>query len=139
MAVVEIDLARCINCGWCRRVCPTETIKYFSTGHRTHIVEFDGCIDCGICAPVCPVHCIDPVPAYIVPADKLEAAKDKARGYAANQRRMKLDRDAIVQRTLAKLASGNVATHAANGRGGPVRPSGVTEPVRPRGPENTDA
>ena len=55
MAVVAIDLAGCINCGWCRRVCPTETIKYFSTGHRTHVVEPDGCIDCGICVPVCPV------------------------------------------------------------------------------------
>ena len=62
MAVVAIDLAACINCGWCRRVCPTETIKYFATGHRTHVVDPDGCIDCGICMPVCPVDCIAMVP-----------------------------------------------------------------------------
>jgi formate hydrogenlyase subunit 6/NADH:ubiquinone oxidoreductase subunit I len=107
MAVVTIDLKACINCGWCRRVCPTETIKYFSTGHRTHIVEADGCIDCGICTPVCPVACIYPA-EYDVPQDKLEAAKAKARSHAANERRMKRDRDAVVERTLAKLA-GSVA------------------------------
>jgi ferredoxin len=103
MAVVSIDLAECINCGWCRRVCPTETIKYFSTGHRTHIVEPDGCIDCGICVRVCPVDCIHPQ-EYTVPEDKLEQAKEQARAYAAKQRQMKLNREAVVRRTLAKLA-----------------------------------
>ena len=105
MAVVTIDLAACINCGWCRRVCPTETIKYFATGHRTHIVEPDGCIDCGICTPVCPVDCIHPVPEYTVAPEKLDAAKGAARTYAASQRKMKQDRDAVVERTLARLAS----------------------------------
>lgn len=111
MAVVTIELAGCINCGWCRRVCPTETIKYFATGHRTHIVDPDGCIDCGICAPVCPVDVIRPVPEYTVAPQKLAAAKAKAKSFAANQRRMKLDRDAVVARTLAKLAAGST-THA---------------------------
>ena len=112
MAVVEIDLAKCINCGWCRRVCPTETIKYFSTGHRTHIVDPDGCIDCGICTPVCPVDCIYPVESYTVAPAKLEQAKTKAKAFAGNQRRMKLDRDAVVARTLAKLAAQENGTHA---------------------------
>lgn len=109
MAVVAIELAGCINCGWCRRVCPTETIKYFATGHRTHIVEPDGCIDCGICVPVCPVDVIVAVPEYVVPPEHLAAAKEKAKAYAAKQRQMKLERDAIVRRTLAKLAAGNEA------------------------------
>lgn len=103
MAVVAIDLAGCINCGWCRRVCPTETIKYFSTKHRTHIVDPDGCIDCGICTPVCPVNVIYPVPDYVVPSAKLEAAKGKAKAFAANQRRMKQDREAAVARALANI------------------------------------
>jgi formate hydrogenlyase subunit 6/NADH:ubiquinone oxidoreductase subunit I len=105
MAVVEIRLDACINCGWCRRVCPTETIKYFATGHRTHIVEPDGCIDCGICVPVCPVKCIYPVPDYTVAPEKLDAAKEKARTFAADQRRLKQERDSVVERTLARLAS----------------------------------
>jgi formate hydrogenlyase subunit 6/NADH:ubiquinone oxidoreductase subunit I len=107
MAVVVIDLADCINCGWCRRVCPTETIKYFSTGKRTHVVERDGCIDCGICVDVCPVHCIYPDP-YIVPAEELELAKGKARAFAAKKRKQKQDRDVVIARTLAKLAGSNI-------------------------------
>ena len=103
MAVVAIDLAGCINCGWCRRVCPTETIKYFATKHRTHIVEPDGCIDCGICTPVCPVNVIYPVPDYVVAPETLAAAKTKAKAFAANQRRMKQDREAVVARALANI------------------------------------
>ncbi|HZP57263.1 MAG TPA: 4Fe-4S binding protein [Dehalococcoidia bacterium] len=103
MAVVAIDLKRCINCGWCRRVCPTETIKYFSTGHRTHVVDRDGCIDCGICVKVCPVDCIVP-DAYEVPPARLEAAKSRAKAWAAQQRQMKLGREDVVRRTLARLA-----------------------------------
>jgi len=103
MAVVAIDLAECINCSWCRRACPTETIRYFATGHRTHIVDQDGCIDCGICVRVCPVDCIRPVD-YTPPTYKLEAAKANARAFAAKQRQMKLDREAVARRTLAKLA-----------------------------------
>ena len=108
MAVVQIDLNECINCSWCRRVCPTETIKYFATGHRTHVVEPDGCIDCGICVQVCPVDCIHP-DGYEVPADQLEAAKVKARAFAGNQRRMKLNRQEVVDRTLARLAERSAA------------------------------
>lgn len=103
MAVVAIDLAGCINCGWCRRVCPTQTIKYFSTGHRTHVVDADGCINCGICPPLCPVNVIYDVPGYTPAPEKLDAARAKAKAFAANERRMKLDREAVVQRTLAKL------------------------------------
>lgn len=108
MAVVAIDLSACINCSWCRRVCPTATIKYFSTGHRTHVVERDGCIDCGLCVAVCPVNCIH-ADAYEVPPAELAAAKAKAKAYAATQRRMKGDRDALVARTLARLPEGSVA------------------------------
>ena len=71
MAVVAIDLAECINCGWCRRVCP--------------------------------VDCIHP-DEHTVPDDKLEQAKERARAYAANQRQVRLNREAVVRRTLAKLA-----------------------------------
>lgn len=112
MAVVAIDLAGCINCGWCRRVCPTETIKYFSTGHRTHVVDADGCIDCGICPPICPVHVIHEVEDYTPSPENLSAAKEKAKRFAANQRKMKLDRDAVVARTLDRLAHAKAAPHA---------------------------
>lgn len=99
---VRIDLARCINCSWCRRACPTECIRYFSTGHRTHIVEPEWCIDCGICVKVCPVDCIEHDP-YRPPAEQLERAKEKARAWAARQHAAKLARQAQVAAALARV------------------------------------
>jgi len=81
-AVVRIDASRCINCSLCRRACPTETIKFFSTGHRTHVVEPEGCIGCDICVPLCPVDCISEDPDYMIDPLKLEAAKVSARSFA---------------------------------------------------------
>lgn len=111
MAVVAIDLTRCINCGWCRRVCPTETIKYFTTGHRTHVVDPDGCINCGICPPICPVDCIVAVEDYTVSPEHLAGARTKAKAFAANQRKLTLDRKSAVDRALANIAAGS-APHA---------------------------
>ena len=91
-AVVRIDLGRCINCSLCRRACPTEAIKYFSTGHRTHVVEPEWCIGCDICVQVCPVDCIDEDPDYIIDPEQLERAKEKARSWAGRQRAIKLER-----------------------------------------------
>jgi NAD-dependent dihydropyrimidine dehydrogenase PreA subunit len=99
---VRIDLAECINCSWCRRACPTECIRYFSTGHRTHVVDPDWCIDCGICAKVCPVGCIENDP-YRPDAAQLERAKEKARAWAARQHAAKLARRAQVAAALARL------------------------------------
>ena len=80
--VVRIDLGRCINCSLCRRACPTEAIKFFSTGHRTHVVEPEWCIGCDICVQVCPVDCIDEDSTYIIEPAQLERAKERARAWA---------------------------------------------------------
>lgn len=96
--VVKIDLGACINCSLCRRACPTEAIKYFSTGHRTHVVEPALCIGCDICIQVCPVDCIDPDPDYVVDARQLELAKEKARVWARRRHSMLSNRK---QRALA--------------------------------------
>jgi ferredoxin len=74
-----IDLAPCINCGLCRFSCPTDTIKYFSTGHRTHVVDPEGCIDCDICAQICPMGCISHSRELRPAAGALEQAKELAR------------------------------------------------------------
>jgi electron transport complex protein RnfB len=96
--VVRIDAGRCINCSLCRRACPTETIKYFSTGHRLHVVEPEGCIGCDICVRLCPVDCIDPDPEYAIDPVALEAAKERARAWAARQHRARV---ALKERALA--------------------------------------
>ena len=77
-----IDLGPCINCGLCRRACPTECIHFFATGHRTHVIEPSACIDCGLCAKVCPVDCISHDPTYEHDLDALAAAKQHAKGWA---------------------------------------------------------
>jgi formate hydrogenlyase subunit 6/NADH:ubiquinone oxidoreductase subunit I len=97
----RIDLSRCINCSLCRRACPTETIRYYSTGHRTHIVEPEGCIDCDLCAKVCPADCINLDPTYEPDPVLLEEAKAKARSWARRHRQQVL---AARQTALAALS-----------------------------------
>lgn len=98
--VVRIDLSRCINCSLCRRACPTECINYYSTGHRTHVVDPSGCIGCDICIKVCPVDCIDEDPDYTIDPVQLEEAKVKARAFAKRQHALKVGRK---QRAAAAL------------------------------------
>jgi electron transport complex protein RnfB len=98
--VVKIDLQRCINCSLCRRACPTEAINYFSTGHRTHVVNPKDCIGCDICVKVCPVDCIHEDPDYVIDAGALALAKDKARAFAKRQHTIKVLRQ---QRTSTAI------------------------------------
>lgn len=82
----RIELDGCINCGWCRRACPTETITFFLTHQRTHVIKPEGCIDCAICARVCPVNVISYDAEYEHNPDQLAVAKEQARGWARRQR-----------------------------------------------------
>ena len=94
-----IDLEPCINCGLCRRACPTETIRYFTTGHRTHVIQPEGCINCDLCAQVCPVQCIHPDPAYVHDPEELSAARQRAKAWA----RARYERDQAQRRTARDL------------------------------------
>ncbi|MGB2694836.1 MAG: 4Fe-4S binding protein [Dehalococcoidia bacterium] len=91
-SVVRIDLERCINCSLCRRACPTDTIHFFATGRRTHVVDPNWCIGCDICVQVCPVDCIDEDPDFVLDVEQLERAKTKARSFAKRQRALKTGR-----------------------------------------------
>ena len=104
--IVKIDLARCINCSLCRRSCPTEAINYFSTGHRTHVVDPAWCIGCDICIQVCPVDCIDEDAGYVIEPQQLEVAKDRARSFAKRQHEIK------AARKERALAAARVTAHA---------------------------
>lgn len=101
----QIDLKPCINCGWCRRSCPTTCIEYFATGKRTHVITAKDCIDCGICAQVCPVDCISHDPVYVHDPVELESARDKARGWARERRRRRLRTQDVVAQRIAQVAN----------------------------------
>jgi formate hydrogenlyase subunit 6/NADH:ubiquinone oxidoreductase subunit I len=82
---VRIELGPCINCGLCRRACPTETIHFFTTGKRTHVIEAAGCIDCDLCVQVCPEACIVPDEEYVRDPLELAAAKLRAKAWASKR------------------------------------------------------
>lgn len=99
-----IELSACINCGLCRRNCPTDCISYFRTGHRTHVISPGGCIDCDICARLCPVDCISVDKSYVPDPVQLEAAKERARQWARRRRRDQLAAREAARMAIARLA-----------------------------------
>jgi formate hydrogenlyase subunit 6/NADH:ubiquinone oxidoreductase subunit I len=105
---VRIELEPCINCGLCRRACPTDTIHFFTTGRRTHVIDPAGCIDCDKCVQVCPEDCIVPDTGYVHDPIELAAAKEQAKVWAARQNRL---RRAVKER--ASTAAAMVAASAA--------------------------
>ena len=86
---VKILLEPCINCGLCRKACPTETIRFFTTQKRTHVVEPAGCIDCDICVPICPEKCIVHDDDYVHDPVELSDAKAHARDWAKRQNELR--------------------------------------------------
>ncbi len=102
-----IDQSRCINCWWCRRECPTDTIRYFDQPNRKHWIDPDGCIDCDICARVCPMDCISQDTSRVPAAEDLAAAKMRARRWAHDRRTLKLSVRAYAE-TQVTRALGNV-------------------------------
>jgi formate hydrogenlyase subunit 6/NADH:ubiquinone oxidoreductase subunit I len=94
-----IDLEPCINCGLCRRACPTECIHYFTTGKRTHVIDPAACINCGLCAAVCPVSCITHDPLYHHDPVALAEAKLNAKMWA----RRRYEREQAAKAAAAAL------------------------------------
>lgn len=102
----RIDLDPCINCGMCRRVCPTECIHYFTTGRRTHVIDAAACIDCGLCAKVCPVDCIDRDPTYVHDPIELGEAKAHAKAWARKRYETEQRARAAAIAMTARIAAG---------------------------------
>ncbi|MGE0599432.1 MAG: indolepyruvate ferredoxin oxidoreductase subunit alpha [Dehalococcoidia bacterium] len=101
---VTILLEPCINCGLCRKACPTETIHFFTTGKRTHVVDPAGCIDCDICIPICPEKCIVRDETYVHEPEVLATAKVRARDWAKRQNGL---RQRVKERAARAIAAVN--------------------------------
>jgi ferredoxin len=93
MRAWAIEQESCINCWWCRRECPTDTIHFFDRPERKHWIDPSGCIDCGICAAVCPMHIISRDETYVhEDLAALETAKQKGRDWARGRRALRARR-----------------------------------------------
>lgn len=61
--LIEFDITKCIGCGTCARVCPTNTITMVPD-ERTRLkkrpkFELAKCVFCGSCAEICPTKAIE--------------------------------------------------------------------------------
>ncbi|GAB1360624.1 nitroreductase family protein [Porphyromonadaceae bacterium] len=54
MKTISIDIATCIKCGHCVRVCPSEIISQRIPSEPARVDSVEGCISCGHCVAVCP-------------------------------------------------------------------------------------
>ena len=49
----KINLDKCLGCGACAEVCPTECI---TEKDGKYVINADECVDCGACEGACPVE-----------------------------------------------------------------------------------
>ena len=53
--MIKINRERCMYCGGCVGVCPTNAL----TLNETMLVVSEACNDCGICIKFCPVGALE--------------------------------------------------------------------------------
>ncbi len=66
--LVDVDVSKCIACGICQRVCPSDVIKIEvwkvkegdkeTSKPRSFILDLGRCMGCGLCAEHCPTAAI---------------------------------------------------------------------------------
>lgn len=64
---IENDIASCILCGTCARVCPAGALIVDRKAGTWSIDHFR-CVQCGSCVLNCPVPCLSMLPGYQKPA-----------------------------------------------------------------------
>jgi len=70
---LQIDLARCVFCGLCQRICPAQAITQYGNKKDPDVtIDYNpfACIYCARCAEKCPSGAIYIHESHAVPADR---------------------------------------------------------------------
>ncbi len=57
VVTLELDVDKCIGCGFCATVCPHRVFEMKQ--NKAVIVDADACMECGACSLNCPVEAIN--------------------------------------------------------------------------------
>jgi len=105
MDLIQVDQEKCIRCGLCADVCPTEFITMSEQGPQTTGAS---CIACGHCVAVCPVEALDNVKAPLaqqLPLEKLPVldADTAARFLRSRRSIRRYKQDAVPREKILQL------------------------------------
>ncbi len=53
---IQKDDEKCVHCGACTSICPTEALKF--NEEKKVVVEAEKCVHCGACVKVCPTQAL---------------------------------------------------------------------------------
>lgn len=67
---IQVDLAKCIGCGMCRKDCPADNI---SITDKKAVIKSQVCIKCGHCVAVCPKAAVS-MTGFLEPAVEINKA-----------------------------------------------------------------
>ena len=56
LEAVQKDEEKCVHCGACVSICPTEAITF--NGEKRVILDAERCVHCGACVKVCPTRAL---------------------------------------------------------------------------------
>ena len=100
-----IDQTRCINCSWCRRECPTDTIHYFDQENRKHQIDPQVLHRLRHLRAGLPDELHHPPAGGRAHAEQLAIGKDRARTWARNRRKLKLGFRAYAESQVLRIVN----------------------------------